>query len=285
MRTSLLIGAAVCLFCTACTPRTVVIRNPGPKTRGIRYYRPKPYLFVAPYTASDVNQGARVASGSTPSDQFVTIELKYMPDFSEEYALQVRTGVGSAKVNITLEDGWRLTQINQELDSQFDENLNALANLLKAAAPGGVFPAPDAPGAQKVDESKAVVRATNVPIGFYEAVIGHGPYGQKQIFGWRYLGFAPYEHCPLVPCGTESENCQVLNLYGLVFDNGIMTFKRLHRIATQGDSGTYVRERNVKEMDDETKQVLNPAESILRPRRLPMVTTVDEQIAVPGPHP
>jgi hypothetical protein len=71
------------------------------------------------------------------------------------------------------------------------------------------------------------VRASNVPLGFYEAVLARDPQGRKQLYGWRYVGFQPFNGCPLAAGGQEPACCNDFETYGLVFDNGIMTFKRL----------------------------------------------------------
>lgn len=215
-----------------CTPRTVVTKDPGPFAKGIRYYRPKPYLLISPfYPQFETGTNGEVIEWSEPSPEYVNIELQWLPDFSEEYALNVRTGLGFANVSVTLEDGWKLTGLNQKLDSQFDENITAIANLIKSAAPKGLVAAPSAAANQQGEAVTASVRASNVPLGYYEAILGTDPGGRKQIYGWRYLGFAPYETCPLGPCGIARTPCNQLDLYGLVFVDGVMTFKQLHSIA------------------------------------------------------
>lgn len=89
----LLIGAlAGMLAGLGCTPRTFVRKNPGPKDCGVRYYRPKPYLMVKP--AVDRN--------GAPIPGFVSIETTVLPDFSEEYSIHIRSGLGNNKTSITL---------------------------------------------------------------------------------------------------------------------------------------------------------------------------------------
>ena len=100
--------------------------------------------------------------------------MQYLPYFSEEYSINVRSGIGKADVSFKLDDGWNLTELNQNLDSQFDENLSAVADVVKAV--GGVIPtggAGFAEGGYQPEKitRKWVVQATNVPLGYYEAVI------------------------------------------------------------------------------------------------------------------
>jgi hypothetical protein len=217
-----------------CNPRVTVRKDPGPHNAGIRYYRPKPYLLIEPVgaavTVADENK--KPVSTTIPSDEFVSISLDYLPDFSEEYAITVRPGLGVANVSFKLEDGWNLTEMNQELDSQFNENVSAIADLVKA---GGSLIQPTSEGAGQPAQmdKRWVVRATNVPIGYYEAVINGDPNCRKRLYGWRYVGFAPFNSCPTDMLGVEAAACDdpFGPIYGLVFENGAMTFKQLNAIA------------------------------------------------------
>lgn len=214
----------VLVVAVGCTPRVKVRKNPSQHDTGVRYYRPKPYLLVTPSGETKLDDKGKPSSVS-PSDQFVSIEVRYLPDFSEEYSINVTPGLGSANVKIELADGWNLTSLNQELDTQFDENVKAIAELTKAA--GGLVGT-----AGEGMNINATVSARNVPIGLYEAVIGHDACGRKQLYGWRYIGFTPFATCPTFAVGSEYASCNdgSLDLYGLVFENGIMTFRRLHDI-------------------------------------------------------
>lgn len=207
----------VLLLATAgCIPRTFVRKNPAPNDTGIRYYRPKPYLKVAPFV--------NAVTGEASTSQ-VAIDLVYMPDYSEEYAIHVRSGFGVNNTSITLDQGWNLTALNVELDSQTDENLTALGSLV-GSLPGAAL------GARAGSAESVVVTATNVPLGFYEAVLGQGPCG-KQLYGFRYVGFMPFATCPTTGCGGPvGFDCHAADheLYGLVFENGTMTFKTIGSI-------------------------------------------------------
>lgn len=233
------------------SPGVRVKPNPDPDDKGIRYYRPKPYLFIAPATLPKESVKATKPDKSSTevttegglTDQYVSIELQMLPDYSEEYSIRVTAGTGTANVKITLEDGWNLTGLDQDLDSKFNENIKAFADLIKTVAPNGILGAPSTPasGTQTMNITaipkflgKAVVKSSNVPIGYYEAVIGRDQSGRKQQYGWRYLGFSPYRRCPQIPCGSDHEPCDSLDLYGLVWRNGVMTFDRLHSVERIG---------------------------------------------------
>jgi len=225
----------VLMLASGCGPGVYVRQNPGEHNRGVRFYRPKPYLFLSPATAKTIKEteDALTTTFTSPSYQYVDINLQYLPDFSEEYSISVRPGLGVANVGFKLENGWNLTEISQELDSQFDENLTAAAEVLKAGASlaGG---APAALGAIQ----PVRVRMTNVPLGYYESIISRGPDGRKRLYGWRYVGFAPFNACPVEAGGVEFACCNdgSLDVYGLVFEKTeldeqpVMMFKKLQTL-------------------------------------------------------
>ena len=215
---------AVCMLTLAaagCLPATKVIKNPDDCDTGVRYYRPKPYLLIKPMINSKTGE---------PMSGYVTLEQAILPDFSEEYSIHVKTGLGTNDTEITLKDGWRLDSLNVKLDSQFDENLKAIADI------AGTIPkltASDDPA------GRTPVKATNVPIGYYESVISKGCDGKKRMYGFRYVGFMPYHPCPIESCGVDGTNCQNgLTVYGLVMEadpqgGSAMVFKPLTEIPHQ----------------------------------------------------
>lgn len=199
-----------------CTPRTLVRKNPGPEDCGVRFYRPKPYLLVKPA----VNKNGEAVPG------YVSIEPTTLPDFSEEYSIEVRSGLGSNETSITLEDGWKLTGLNVDVDSQVDESIRAAAEIVKGIPTGGDF------GAQH----RVEVQGVNVPLGLYESVISDQG-GKKRLYGFRYVGFLPFSGCPVEIDGCDSVPCQASEMYGLVFDKqaNVMVFKLLHQIDANSD--------------------------------------------------
>lgn len=229
----------ICLALSAaagCTPGVWVKKNPGFLNRGVRYYRPKPYLLVS---AADTEQVTKLDDKGKPSeitskatDQFVTLQLQYLPDFSEEYAITVTPGIGTAEVELKLENGWNLTSINQTLDSKLPENIESVSKLVSAI--GSIVPTSkrDA-GTSPPTDTSIHCAARNVPLGYYESVIGRDPCGRKQLYGWRYVGFAPFNACPLAAQGMEGVSCNngSLQVYALVFENNVMIFKPLHEVA------------------------------------------------------
>ena len=207
-----------------CLPRTSVTKNPGPRDHGLRYYRPKPYLFIKPVVIEE--QG--LAQG------FVEISIEYLPDYSEEYSIHVRSGLGTNDTKIVLDNGWRLSSLNVAIDSKFDENLNAIGNLINKATPILTEARGAAPNASQGPDM--VVRALNVPMGLYEAVISQADGDQKRLYGFRYVGFFPYSTCPIESNGVDCRTCYDDQVYGLVFENGCMVFKLLLEAAEHLDT-------------------------------------------------
>jgi hypothetical protein len=210
--TRLLAVLLVIHCCSGCVPRTLVKKNPGPDDCGVRFYRPKPYLMVKP----------AVNKNGEPIEGYVTIEPTTLPDFSEEYSIHIRSGLGSNETSITLEDGWKLTGLNVDVDSQTDENLRAVAEIAKGIPTGGDFGA----------SHRVEVRGMNVPLGLYESVIDHDGC-QKRLYGFRYVGFLPFSGCPVEMSGCHGASCDEGAMYGLVFDQeaNVMVFKLLHEIS------------------------------------------------------
>lgn len=217
---------------------TTVTRDPPPWDKGIRYYRPKPYLLIKP--------------AENGSDEFVQISLEYLPDFSEEYSIRARAGLGINQTSVKLADGWNLVEIDQKLDAQFDESLEAVGELV------GNLPIPTAGTPASTPRTKMVVRATNVPLGFYEAVLSRGPKGRQRLYGWRYVGFYPFAACPIQAAGEDCIDCRAAEIYALTFRRGVMTFQPLATAPYQGDTHREL-------LDPQSLNRLPPVEDIGRP--------------------
>ncbi len=104
---------------TGCA-RTVVRKVVRGDEQGVRFYRPKPYLKITP---------------SSNRADMVTIDVAYLPDFSEEYAARPITGLGTNETEIQLNENGTLKSYNSKTDAKFDENLEAIASLLKRSLP------------------------------------------------------------------------------------------------------------------------------------------------------
>jgi hypothetical protein len=207
---------------TGCSSVTV-IKNPTASDTGIRYWRPKPYLLVTPADATG---------------RMVKLKLEYLPDYSEEYSIHPQ---GKKPPQVQLKDGWNLVAVGGPAPPPEKPE--------EAAAP----PPPPAGDPMKLPEY--VVAATNVPIGYYESVFDST--GTKKFLkGWRYIGASPLSGGnPIgmdpkgLPNGGLPPGCppptpgSVLPgpLYGMVFFNGVMTFRQLDEIANNMTCPQYVK--------------------------------------------
>jgi hypothetical protein len=97
---------------------------------GVRFYRPVPYFVVSEASGGGSTQGSGGSSGS----RTLQFTITWMPDLSQEYAIQLRPGLGSVGFNPTLENGWNLTGLNATVDSKAGELLTTVAGLIPKAA-------------------------------------------------------------------------------------------------------------------------------------------------------
>lgn len=277
---------AACFFSFGCT-QVKVAKVKCSSDPGIRYYRPKPYLFITASAAAskkpsntvlEVNQkkpfeveekkasaaiqrgvvrlaahqeeadrpplerpqgdvglpnpntdrkassvGDTDGAGTAKTLQAISMKLEYLPDFAEEYAINFRPGLGSGELNVSLENGWNLTSIGVKTDQQTDEIIGSVASLLTSAAPVFNKSAPE-------EADGSMIYGSNIPFGFYEAVIACGPDGRKQLYGWRYVGFMPFQSCPTSPRGLQEKCCNTDAIYGMVFVNGVLQFQEIGSI-------------------------------------------------------
>ena len=298
---------------SGCT-RVDVKKVRGDHTKGVRYYRPKPYLFITgdiasagedkkpvmrvfqdspvevkvaekPTNASKVTLasakeppdiaeddqrmdqvgGDKVLDNKVATDplilQKISMKLEYLPDFSEEYAINLKPGLGSGKFDFKLENGWNLTSLNAETDQQTDEIIGSIGSLIGALSPAGVLensnPNPSENLAPQASAIPPTIYGSNVPFGFYEAVIACDPHGRKQLYGWRYVGFMPFQSCPVEPRGAQQVCCDTQDIYGMVFVNGVLQFQKIHEIPTvpvdptkpwSSENGTYTTTANAPQV-------------------------------------
>lgn len=224
-------AALAALFVVAAGCTTVVVKkDPCKLDRGIRYWRPKPYLFIGPYggqqstatpaptgqsnqNSNSTGGGGPTASKTNPStgnqgqgavqladSNFikVSMEIKYLPDYNEEYSIKLRPGIGTGSLGITLQDGWNLTSVNMQTDQKLPELISSIGGLIGAvtgkggAAGGGSTGTTKGGGGAGGDMYVIVDTRPDVPLGFYEPIIATDPNGRKSMFGWRYVGFLPF---------------------------------------------------------------------------------------------
>lgn len=92
-----------------------------------------------------VSKAAATVSGDPTTEPLIKISDLYdvllLPDFSEQYAIQVRSGVFQASADIGLENGWMAEKLNFDIDnSALGEFLLESATKILDAGLGKVFP-------------------------------------------------------------------------------------------------------------------------------------------------
>ncbi|MBN2588933.1 MAG: hypothetical protein JXA96_03650 [Sedimentisphaerales bacterium] len=108
--------AIMSLVLTGCAGVTVTKITPknDKSAKGIRYYRPWPYLLVS----QDVNDASSL-----------NITTVYLPNIKENYAINTKSGLGKLDATITLEDGWKLTQYSDKTDTKIPETIQAIGTV------------------------------------------------------------------------------------------------------------------------------------------------------------
>jgi hypothetical protein len=86
----------------------------NPNQEGVRFYRPHPYLWV-----------------TKDKDGNLQVTFMWLPNKNEEYAIKVKSGIGSVDVKFKLADGWNLTEFGEVRDSKIPETITALTGSLK----------------------------------------------------------------------------------------------------------------------------------------------------------
>ncbi len=190
--------------------RVVVKPHPGPRDSGLRFYRPKPYLWISP----------AVLDGQTAVEPMrpVTIRMEYLPDFSEEYSIRMTPGINSnTQFSPELQNGWNLVGFKSQADQGTADLVSAVADALPAIQRGS--------GAVLGDG--AIMADVDLPLGYYESVIVPDSCGRKRLVGWRYVGFVPFQGCPMDGfVGTYPASCDPTALWSLVYEGNVLRFKR-----------------------------------------------------------
>jgi hypothetical protein len=139
------LGIAFLVGCASVAVRKVSAGDTD-SLEGVRFYRPAPYLVVSASSSDSKQTSAQAAKGS--STETLQYAVVWMPDLSQEYVIQVKSGLGSVTFNPTLENGWNLTGLNATTDSKTAELLTALTGLVPKTltSAAGLKPAKVVPG-------------------------------------------------------------------------------------------------------------------------------------------
>ena len=117
-----LIALAIAFALTSCAKMEVLrVANNNDETKGVRFYRPWPYLLISPVLDKE---------GALLNTTIATII--WLPNLAEQYQILPDAGIGSVDISPTLTDGWNLTALNSKIDSKASENIGAIADLLSS---------------------------------------------------------------------------------------------------------------------------------------------------------
>ena len=119
------VAALLVPFCLGCASVHIQKVDPGGNTAGLRFYKPTPFLLVAE-TRNDKDEVS------------LTHEILWLPDYSEAYVVRPSGILGSSKLDVELRDGWMLTKLGAERDTQSDEMVTALTGLVGKVQERGV---------------------------------------------------------------------------------------------------------------------------------------------------
>lgn len=164
MRLNRLVPVFLILFLCGCatTPYSIPLshkaktHSPG---KGIPYYLPHPYLVVTKnlvFVATEKTEStANQAAGKTTTENAnknsdkndnsakndtvlnkdaYAMQVIYLPDADQKYALYYNRGTGTYDSAVTLIDGWKLTGLNTKGDSKTAEIIQAVGTALKDTA-------------------------------------------------------------------------------------------------------------------------------------------------------
>lgn len=167
----------VVLTSAAC-PKISVVRISDPAettTEGVRFYRPYPYLMISEVT------------DSKSSKTMLQYKIIWLPDISQEYAIQISAGLGTIDFKPTFEEGWKLVGFEAKMDSKTKEIIEAATGLLEK-------------GAKVVTPAKAAI-------------------GKLEPGIYRFI----YEMQPRLPDGSPNPNYG--KIIGVDFSNPVATFQ------------------------------------------------------------
>ncbi len=115
MRKRLYLLSVLILLIVGCASvKLTQITSENPYKEGIRFYRSYPYLWVTKDKEKNL-QGTII----------------WLPNKNEEYAIKVKSGIGSVDTKFKLENGWNLTEFGEVRDSKIPETITALTGSLK----------------------------------------------------------------------------------------------------------------------------------------------------------
>ena len=170
----------------SCASVTVTHVAPGDVSSGIHFNRPRPYLLISKQIkaaslkitkeeaktepSTDLSQvekapkvaekttlikGATTVMKATSEDVAPTIEytskIIYLPDPSQEYTVEMHSGIGSANGSVKLVDGWMLAEFGGTADSKATDLASAAATFAGTVITAAAAAAAPAEGLYRID--------------------------------------------------------------------------------------------------------------------------------------
>jgi nitrogen fixation protein len=84
---------------------------------GLMFYRPEPYLVVTYIPEKGLNN-----------------TIVWLPNYSDGYVIRPKGAFGSSEINVTLENGWNLTDLGLVRDSKVPETIASITGAVASAA-------------------------------------------------------------------------------------------------------------------------------------------------------
>lgn len=112
---------------------------------GVRFYQPKPYLLITALSNTANKESSEKIYRAKFTDQFncnYELQFIYLPDYTNGYVISINSWwrmFGTASMAPQLENGWKLTGLSTEVDSKTPETITAIAELVTAAKPAGIY--------------------------------------------------------------------------------------------------------------------------------------------------
>ena len=99
------------------------------KTQGVRFYRPAPYVWIAPITPPNT---------SVPA---YTAQIVFLPDPEAEYVIHWKNGwFGSVHPKFAIENGWNLTSFEADVNTGLSAAIALQGTLSKEIKVAGDIP-------------------------------------------------------------------------------------------------------------------------------------------------
>lgn len=139
---------------------------------------------------NNASAAENAASDNSGKDSY-SMQVVYLPDYSQKYALYYNRGVGKYDSTVTLVDGWKMTGLNTSSDTKTAEIIQAIGSSVKdiasgAAAAGATFKSQGVEVEEEEGEeaSKPAVPAeTSKTVGIWIYDLG-GDKPFKSVFSW-----------------------------------------------------------------------------------------------------